>query len=114
MGPDKWEDYLEDSSSRNTFNALDTCCALIGPVSDEGATSPSTHFFLSIYMTHPPHSPYFILANFLERKPVAFDSVNPFFTSVSLCAVILKAVLLQKANLPVSFYFLPLFRIFCL
>ena len=72
------------------------------------------HFFLYIYMAHPPHSPYFILVDIRERKPVAFDFVNPFFTSVSLCVVILKAVLLQKANLLASFYFLILFRIFCL
>ena len=65
-------------------------------------------------MAHPPHSPYFILADFLERKLVAFDFVNSSFTSVSLTVVILKAVLLQKANLPVSFYFLLLFHIFCL
>ena len=65
-------------------------------------------------MVHPPHSPYFILVDFRERKLVAFDFVNPSFTSVSLTVVILKAVLLQKANLPVSFYFLLLFRIFCL
>ena len=71
------------------------------------------HFFLYIYMAHPPHSPYFILVDIRERKPVAFDFVNPFFTSVTLSVVILKAFL-QKANLPVSFYFLPLFLHFLL
>ena len=120
MGPKKREDYLKDSSSRNIFNALDTCRATVGPVSNEGVTSSSTHFslyisriFLSLYIVHPPHSLYFILADFRERKPVAFDFVNPSFTSITLSIVILKAVL-QKANLPVSFYFLLLFCIFCL
>ena len=69
--------------------------------------------FLSLYIVHPPHSLYFILADFRERKPVAFDFVNPSFTSITLSVVILKAVL-QKANLPVSFYFLLLFCIFYL
>ena len=63
-------------------------------------------------MAHPPHSLYFILADLQERKPVAFDFVNSSFTSVSLFVVILKAVLLQKANLPVSsisFFFFHIF-----
>ena len=64
-------------------------------------------------MVHPPYFLYFILADFRERKPVAFDFVNPSFTSVTLSVVILKAFL-QKANLPVSFYFLPLFLHFLL
>ena len=42
-------DYLEDSLSRNTFNALDTCRALVGPVSDKGVASSSVHFF-SLYI----------------------------------------------------------------
>ena len=121
LGPKKREDYLKDSSSRNIFNALDTCRATVGPVSNEGVASSSTHFslyisriFLSLYIVHPPHSLYFILADFRERKLVAFDSINPSFTSVSLSVVIFKTVLLQKANLPVSFYFLLFFHIFCL
>ena len=49
LGPEKREDFLEDSSSRNTFNALDTCRAPIGPVSDEGVALSSAHFF-SLYI----------------------------------------------------------------
>ena len=58
-----------------------------------------------IYMAHPPHFLYFIFADFLERKFIAFDSVNSSFTSIILSAVNLKAFL-QKVILPVSFYFL--------
>ena len=106
LGLEKREDYLEDSSSRNTFNALDTCRASIGSVSDEGVTSSSARFFtLYIYMAHPPHFLYFIFADFLERKFIASDSVNSSFTSIILSAVNLKAFL-QKVILPVSFYFL--------
>ena len=49
LGPEKREDCLEDSSSRDTFNALDTCRASVGPVSDEGVTSSSAYFF-SLYI----------------------------------------------------------------
>ena len=34
LGQEKREDFLEDSPSRNTFNALDMCGAPVGPVSD--------------------------------------------------------------------------------
>ena len=49
--------------------------------------------FLSLYMAHHPHSLYFILADFRERKPVAFDLVNLSFSSVTLFVVTLKAFL---------------------
>ena len=49
LGPEKREDFLEDSSSRNTFNALDTCRTPVGPVSDEGVALSSAHFF-SLYI----------------------------------------------------------------
>ena len=70
--------------------------------------------FLSIYMAHPPHSLYFILADLRERKLVAFDFVNPSFTSVSFSVIIFKAILLQKANLTVSSISFFFFLIFCL
>ena len=97
LGSEKWENHLGDSSSCNTFNVLDMCRILIGFISDEGVTLSSAHFFFSIYMTHPPHSLYFILADLRERKLVAFDFVDSSFTSISLSVVILKVVLLQKA-----------------
>ena len=49
LDPEKREDYLEDSSGYDTFNALHTCRASVGPVSDEGVTSSSTRFF-SLYI----------------------------------------------------------------
>ena len=70
--------------------------------------------FLSIYMAHPPHSLYCILVDFRERKPLAFDFVNPSFTSVNLTVVILKAVLLQKAIFPVSSISFFIFTFFLL
>ena len=45
LGPEKREDYLEDSSGYDTY----TCRASVGPVFDEGVTSSSTHFF-SLYI----------------------------------------------------------------
>ena len=113
LGSERREDHLGDSSSRNTFNVLDTCRILAGPFLMKTSLR-LPRIFLSIYMAHPPHSLYFILADLRERKPVAFDFVNPSFTFVSFSVIIFKAILLQKANLPVSFYFLLLFCIFCL
>ena len=49
LGLEKREDYLEDSSSRDTFNARYTCRASVGPVSDEGVGSSSACFF-SLYI----------------------------------------------------------------
>ena len=58
LGLEKWEDYLEDSSSRDTFNALYTCRASVGPVSDEGIASSSAHFFPYIYGASSSFSPF--------------------------------------------------------
>ena len=55
---EKWEDYLEDSSSRDTFNALDTCCASVGPVYDEGVASSSARFSPYIYGASSSFSPF--------------------------------------------------------
>ena len=63
LGLKKREDYLEDSSSRDTFNALYTCRASVGPVSDEGVTSSSAHFFPYIYGASS-HFIHFIFADF--------------------------------------------------
>ena len=49
LGPKKREDYLEDSSSRDTFNARYMCRASVGPVSDEGVALSSACFF-SLYI----------------------------------------------------------------
>ena len=58
LGLEKREDYLEDSSSRDTFNALYTCRASVGPVSDEGVASSSAHFFPYIYGASSSFSPF--------------------------------------------------------
>ena len=78
---------MGDSSSRYTFHALDTWRILVGSTSDEGVASSFAHFF-SIYIW----------------RILLILSIS----SVSLSVVILKAVLLQKANLPInsiSFFF---------
>ena len=113
LGSERREDHLEDSSSRNTFNVLDTCRILAGPFLMKTSLR-LPRIFLSIYMAHPPHSLYFILADLRERKPVAFDFVNPSFTFVSFSVIIFKAILLQKANLTVSSISFFFFLIFCL
>ena len=113
LGSERREDHLGDSSSRNTFNVLDTCRILAGPFLMKTSLR-LPRIFLSIYMAHPPHSLYFILADLRERKLVAFDFVNPSFTSVSFSVIIFKAILLQKANLTVSSISFFFFLIFCL
>ena len=113
LGSERREDHLGDSSSRNTFNVLDTCRILAGPFLMKTSLR-LPRIFLSIYMAHPPHSLYFILADLRERKPVAFDFVNPSFTFVSFSVIIFKAILLQKANLTVSSISFFFFLIFCL
>ena len=113
LGSERREDHLGDSSSRNTFNVLDMCCILAGPFLMKTSLR-LPRIFLSIYMAHPPHSLYFILADLRERKPVAFDFVNPSFTFVSFSVIIFKAILLQKANLTVSSISFFFFLIFCL
>ena len=113
LGSERREDHLGDSSSRNTFNVLDTCRILAGSFLMKTSLR-LPRIFLSIYMAHPPHSLYFILADLRERKPVAFDFVNPSFTFVSFSVIIFKAILLQKANLTVSSISFFFFLIFCL
>ena len=113
LGSERREDHLGDSSSRNTFNVLDTCRILAGPFLMKTSLR-LPRIFLSIYMAHPPHSLYFILADLRERKPIAFDFVNPSFTFVSFSVIIFKAILLQKANLTVSSISFFFFLIFCL
>ena len=49
LGPEKREDYLEDSSGYDTFNALYTCRASVGPIFYEGVASSSACFF-SLYI----------------------------------------------------------------
>ena len=83
---------MSDSSSHQPFNAWTRGVLSLASFLDKGVASPSAHFFFSIYMTHPPHSLYFILADLRERKLVAFDFVDSSFTSISL-----SVVLLQKA-----------------
>ena len=113
LGSERREDHLGDSSSRNTFNVLDTCRILAGPFLMKTLLR-LPRIFLSIYMAHPPHSLYFILADLRERKPIAFDFVNPSFTFVSFSVIIFKDILLHKANLTVSSISFFFFLIFCL
>ena len=58
LSPEKREDYLEDSSSRDTFNALYTCRASVGPVSDKGIALSSARFSPYIYGASPSFSPF--------------------------------------------------------
>ena len=44
-----------NSSSRDAFIALNTCCLLVGSVPDEGIASSSVHFFSPIYTVLLPH-----------------------------------------------------------
>ena len=44
-----------NSSSRDAFIALNTCCLLVGSVPDEGVASSSVHFFSPIYTVLLPH-----------------------------------------------------------
>ena len=54
----KREYYLEDSSSRDTFNALDTCRISVGLVSDKGVASSFARFSTYIYVASSSFSPF--------------------------------------------------------
>ena len=75
---EKREDYLEDSSSRDTFNALYTCRASVGPVSDKGVTLSSARFF-SLYIWR-------ISLIFSISSLLIFDreSLSPLISSIHL------------------------------
>ena len=68
LGLEKREDYLEDSSSRDTFNAPDTCRASVGSVSDESVASSSARFFTLYIYGASSSFPLFHLCWFLREK----------------------------------------------
>ena len=78
LGLERREDYLVDSSSHNTFNALYTCRASVGPVFDEGVASSSACFF-SLYIWRI--SLIFFISSLLifER-----ESLSPLILSIHL------------------------------
>ena len=87
LGPKKREDYLKDSSSRNIFNALDTCRATVGPVSNEGVASSSTHFSLSIssLLIFERESPSPLISSIRPLLPSLYlsSSLRPFFRKLT-------------------------------
>ena len=98
FGPREAGKSLMNSSSRDAFNAPNTCCSFVGPVPNEGVASSSVRFFFfsPIYTVLPPHFPPFHLCWLLrerQRETVACYSVA--LASVNMSSVTSYFVNLQ-------------------